>query len=1395
MFRSGGNPLNQQPFFDRPVVNRRHPLASQLVVCLLPNRDGSFTDAVSGLSFDTGNALGGTENATLGVGQLNTGLHTFEFPFDWNDHFGNVDVAKFTFAFGAEVTSHITYKPYQIYSNGTNRGVQVNLGNHTTGKSTVGLRGRWSGGSNSSSGFDTTGPKQFALSQNNAADTALFYMERGAIAQTKTSSNWHASNDSWGGWPARLWMPADIASNFQNETFYFYAFRNDLSLEEMALLQEAPYSLVQDEWETIHSLYIPTASFSGPTIGTVTEVAQNSTTDKNIDEALTPSYDCPACDSLLILVPVICRSGSAGARARNVTFNSKAAVKLGEAWDYSNERVKFTAWMVDAPDTGNYTLGLDIGGGNSDAYCVIAVPVSGVADGALGTVVTFTGGGSTATDHVGSITTGTNNSLVLSMGMGRGADIAYSLYAGTTLAASGDSGGGAGTADLKWFVSTQEVATAATVTSGAVSDHAEYFSGINIELRAAAEEVVRCSNDVEAETDFVAGNVLTTLTLENCTWTAAGTGAIGTIAETQALIDSFDGSIVAGTGFNQLVRDPAVHTIVTRESDTVATIAWQAASTFDLTHSNGASDVVDLAVPAASTSSSSILALNTAFTIDATKVGQRLEYDTSGAGGRGSLGHHRGFYAKTLDAHFMVVDDDDETNWLIVQLKDGRAEGDSAWEYALNAAGSDRVGSASQIQCAGTTGTSNNAKVRYDHSTNILHVLVSGHSTVANHGYSEHVLNETTGEFTQAFAALGDIGIPSGNDTANMSVAADGRVIITYIDTELRVLYKASGGTTFTLSAQSIDTNAAIICVPEARNAGTAQTAIYYADNTSTPKLIREVFLDDGANAESAWTSPATAVTLPSGQSMDDHLSVQTSDIAGYDVLAFKHANDDKNYATSRAHGGSWSAAVETYDTAEASRPAVLINETDSTWSIYYRVPGTGSNANVSSITSPLASLSFGDEILELSDSVGDLTSPMTPGHPVNSASGIMLLGVDDLSIDLPWWSLRALPGDTANQTLPAITQEGTGAISPAGNASQSLPSITQEATGAESIPGTADQALPAITQEGTGAEVFTGTAGQALPAITQEGTGAEVFTGTADQALPAITQSATGDESIPGAGAQTLPAVTQSATGTESIPGSADQTLPAITQAGSAASVTDNDADGTSDQTLPAVTQAATAAESLPGAGDQSLPAITQEGTALQGALGSANQTLPSITQLATAAMQPDGAGNQTLPAITQTGQAIGGENVVEPATLGSGRNNKQQPKFEPIRFVPLPEEARNIPAPMVRHPDFMPAPMVSVSSDGREDDQADEMPLPGLQQPSPSSLAEGLSSTVDSVEKAVDIRELSPPAVMATRRDRVRSIPNTTTPDTVAGDDDELLLLLAASCCVGQRDNSARN
>lgn len=129
------------------------------------------------------------------------------------------------------------------------------------------------------------------------------------------------------------------------------------------------------------------------------------------------------------------------------------------------------------------------------------------------------------------------------------------------------------------------------------------------------------------EADIVTGGKTIIITLTNATWKAAGTGPIGSTADTQALIDGIDSGQSEAAGWDAVVRPGIETTDVVRTSATVATITLDAEATYDIT----ATETITVTVPTAALATGVGVTASPTFTIDAVSTGNRRRRVLMGA--------------------------------------------------------------------------------------------------------------------------------------------------------------------------------------------------------------------------------------------------------------------------------------------------------------------------------------------------------------------------------------------------------------------------------------------------------------------------------------------------------------------------------------------------------------------------------------------------------------------------------------------------------------------------------------------------------------------------------------------------------------------------------------------
>ena len=135
--------------------------------------------------------------------------------------------------------------------------------------------------------------------------------------------------------------------------------------------------------------------------------------------------------------------------------------------------------------------------------------------------------------------------------------------------------------------------------------------------------------DTVDESDITTGGKTIIVTLVGDTWKAAGTGPIGSTADTQAFIDGFDAAASPANGWNNEVRDKALTSEVVRTSDTIATWTVGAQAGYDIS----AQETITGTIPtAALTTGAGALTATPTFTIDPVSAGNNNFLLLLGAG-------------------------------------------------------------------------------------------------------------------------------------------------------------------------------------------------------------------------------------------------------------------------------------------------------------------------------------------------------------------------------------------------------------------------------------------------------------------------------------------------------------------------------------------------------------------------------------------------------------------------------------------------------------------------------------------------------------------------------------------------------------------------------------------
>jgi len=132
------------------------------------------------------------------------------------------------------------------------------------------------------------------------------------------------------------------------------------------------------------------------------------------------------------------------------------------------------------------------------------------------------------------------------------------------------------------------------------------------------------AKDSITESDITSGGKTVIITLTNDTWIAAGTGAIGTEAQSLAICQSLDSAQAEGTGWDAEVKNNFVHTDIARTSSTVATITIGAEASYDITAQETIT-MGDIASAVLTTSGTDITPSDNTFTVDIVAAGATLQ--------------------------------------------------------------------------------------------------------------------------------------------------------------------------------------------------------------------------------------------------------------------------------------------------------------------------------------------------------------------------------------------------------------------------------------------------------------------------------------------------------------------------------------------------------------------------------------------------------------------------------------------------------------------------------------------------------------------------------------------------------------------------------------------------
>lgn len=123
-----------------------------------------------------------------------------------------------------------------------------------------------------------------------------------------------------------------------------------------------------------------------------------------------------------------------------------------------------------------------------------------------------------------------------------------------------------------------------------------------------------------AEATVVSTGGSLTITLSNDTWIAAGTGPIGTIAQSDAIVNGITSLQSETGGWNAQIRDVLTYTSLARTSSTVATLTVPATAGYSITEN----ETIAATIPNAVLTTSSIDVVSNSFQIKTDLEGTTL---------------------------------------------------------------------------------------------------------------------------------------------------------------------------------------------------------------------------------------------------------------------------------------------------------------------------------------------------------------------------------------------------------------------------------------------------------------------------------------------------------------------------------------------------------------------------------------------------------------------------------------------------------------------------------------------------------------------------------------------------------------------------------------------------
>jgi len=315
------------------------------------------------------------------------------------------------------------------------------------------------------------------------------------------------------------------------------------------------------------------------------------------------NHTCATNTTLLVVTVGVYDSGAADVPVSSITYNGVALTKAREYQSSANYTLG-SIWYLLAPTTGS-SLSITVTHGGK---CTDTV---GSAIDLLGTVT------SSPVDSYKEYSL-VNANPTATVTVNPAADGSMAVAVGTTVEASAanvtlTTGTAIAEVDAGFVITSAYALASGGVATVAWTDGAG-MGALAVTFKAAPTSSAALTGTVTAsitEADIVTGGKTIILTLTGDTFIAAGTGSIGTTANTQALIDGITSAGAEATGWNAVVRAGIETTDVVRTSNTVATITLDAEATYNIT----ANETITVTVPAAVLTGASPLVASPTFTI------------------------------------------------------------------------------------------------------------------------------------------------------------------------------------------------------------------------------------------------------------------------------------------------------------------------------------------------------------------------------------------------------------------------------------------------------------------------------------------------------------------------------------------------------------------------------------------------------------------------------------------------------------------------------------------------------------------------------------------------------------------------------------------------------------